>query len=168
MQPSNLKEEIEKAIDVLKQGVDTRFSGTHAAKFVEWDGNIDLESKTADLSIIVDEGKYRMVRRMLANVGLPVLKLHRTRIGPVTLNALELKKPGDWAEVKSTHLIQLWKYFKNIALPRGVDSDEQSLKSKERAEVGPELKKYFVGSKKKKSSHPRRIKDDDMKTKFVM
>jgi 16S rRNA U516 pseudouridylate synthase RsuA-like enzyme len=57
---------------------------------------------------------------MLANVGLPVLALNRTRIGPVSLNALGLGKPGDWSEVKSNHLIRLWKHLKNVANPKGV------------------------------------------------
>jgi pseudouridine synthase len=38
-------------------------------------------------SLIVTEGKHRMIRRMLANCGFPVLDLHRVRIGQIHLNA---------------------------------------------------------------------------------
>ena len=45
----------------------------------------------------VTEGKYRMVRRILANVGLPVLELHRLRYGQVVLGELGIAE-GGWAE----------------------------------------------------------------------
>jgi pseudouridine synthase len=38
-------------------------------------------------SLVVTEGKHRMVRRMLANCGYPVLDLHRVRIGQIHLNS---------------------------------------------------------------------------------
>jgi pseudouridine synthase len=40
------------------------------------------------LRLTVAEGKYRMVRRMLANAGHPVTALHRLRYGAVTLGDL--------------------------------------------------------------------------------
>ena len=46
-----------------------------------------------EVRLIVAEGKYRMVRRILANVGLPVLDLHRVRYGAVVLGDLDLD-PG--------------------------------------------------------------------------
>lgn len=45
------------------------------------------------LEIVLTEGRNRQVRRMLAAVGLPVLRLHRARIGPLDLTGLA---PGDW------------------------------------------------------------------------
>lgn len=44
----------------------------------------------ATLRLIVREGKHRMVRRMLANAGHPVLALHRARFGAVRLDESEL------------------------------------------------------------------------------
>jgi 16S rRNA U516 pseudouridylate synthase RsuA-like enzyme len=35
------------------------------------------------VTLTVSEGKHRMVRRMLANTGHPVVSLHRTHIGPI-------------------------------------------------------------------------------------
>jgi 23S rRNA pseudouridine2605 synthase len=51
-------------------------------------GYMDIYSAT-ELSIIrltVQEGKHRMVRRILANVGHPVVSLHRHRLGRIALN----------------------------------------------------------------------------------
>jgi 23S rRNA pseudouridine2457 synthase len=48
------------------------------------------------VAVTLTEGRNRQVRRMLAAVGWPVLRLHRPRIGPVTLEGLA---PGMWSEV---------------------------------------------------------------------
>ena len=45
------------------------------------------------LEITLTEGRNRQVRRMLASLGLPVLRLLRTQIGPITLQGLA---PGAW------------------------------------------------------------------------
>ena len=49
--------------------------------------------QTAWVRIVVDEGRNRMVRRMLAHVGAPVLRLVRDRIGDFSLQGLS---PGAW------------------------------------------------------------------------
>ena len=51
---------------------------------------------TAWLEITLREGRNRQVRRMTAAVGLPTLRLVRTRIGPWRLEDL---RPGMWREV---------------------------------------------------------------------
>jgi len=48
------------------------------------------------LEVVLSSGRNRQVRRMLAAVGLPVLRLHRARIGPVDLQGLS---PGEYAEM---------------------------------------------------------------------
>lgn len=80
----------------LAAGVPTT-EGTHTATFVE-------ASELADghwrLTLIVREGKHRMVRRMLANVGHPVIGLHRRRFGSIVLGASGLSlSPGEYVEV---------------------------------------------------------------------
>jgi pseudouridine synthase len=69
------------------------------------EGGVDLEDgmvaaevrllsvgpKTAWLSLTVREGRYHLVKRMCDAVGHPVLRLRRTRIGPITLGTL---RPG--------------------------------------------------------------------------
>ena len=52
-----------------------------------------LEARVADddrvtVRLVVREGKHRMVRRMLANVGAPVVGLRRERFGDVLLGEL--------------------------------------------------------------------------------
>ena len=48
---------------------------------------------TSWLSLSINQGKNRQVRRMCAAVGLPVLRLIRTQIGPHRLAQLP---PGEW------------------------------------------------------------------------
>lgn len=48
------------------------------------------------LEVVLSSGRNRQVRRMLAAVGLPVLRLHRARIGPVDLQGLS---PGQYEEM---------------------------------------------------------------------
>lgn len=51
---------------------------------------------TAWLEITIHEGRNRQVRRMMAAVGLPTLRLVRTSIGPWRLEDLS---PGQWREI---------------------------------------------------------------------
>ncbi len=50
------------------------------------------------LRITIHEGRNRQVRRMCDAVGHPVLRLVRTRIGPLTDRTL---RPGDWRELST-------------------------------------------------------------------
>ena len=68
----------------LAAGVSTAL-GTHTARLDHLDG--------ARVVLTVTEGKHRMVRRMLANLGHPVDALHRIRFGPMVLAELA---PGGW------------------------------------------------------------------------
>lgn len=74
-------------------------------------GELMLESETtpclpAELEIlsacsgrlILHEGRYHQVRRMLAAVGAPVVSLTRVAIGPLQLADLQLA-PGEWVEI---------------------------------------------------------------------
>jgi len=53
---------------------------------------------TSTVRLMVKEGKYRMVRRILANTGHPVIDLHRVRYGGITLDELELPE-GEFSEI---------------------------------------------------------------------
>ncbi len=50
---------------------------------------------TAWLELAISEGRNRQVRRMTAHVGLPTLRLVRTKVGPYALGDLA---PGIWRE----------------------------------------------------------------------
>ena len=51
--------------------------------------------------IVVHEGRNRLVRRMCEAVGHPVLRLVRTRIGPLADRSLA---PGEWRELSQTEV----------------------------------------------------------------
>ena len=58
----------------------------------------DRHGPTSWISITVNEGKFRQVRRMTAIVGFPTLRLVRMRVGKMKLGDLE---PGEVQEVES-------------------------------------------------------------------
>jgi 23S rRNA pseudouridine2605 synthase len=60
---------------------------------------------TTALTIIVKEGRKRMVRRMCAEVGHPVVRLARTRIGPLRDPHLA---PGEWRVLTSDEVRALY------------------------------------------------------------
>jgi 23S rRNA pseudouridine2457 synthase len=60
------------------------------------------------LRITIDEGRNRQVRRMSAAVGLPVLRLIRTRIGPWCLEGLQ---PGEYRTIPTANA---WQMLRNI------------------------------------------------------
>ncbi len=67
---------------------------------------VEDRGKYTRLEIVLTEGKSREVRRMIEAVGFKVLKLVRTRIGPLTLEGLEV---GKWREVKPAEVAALRK-----------------------------------------------------------
>lgn len=48
--------------------------------------------------LILHEGRYHQVRRMLSSVGSPVIRLHREAIGPLELSDLNLEA-GEWVAI---------------------------------------------------------------------
>ena len=50
------------------------------------------------------EGRNRQIRRMLANLGFPVKKLRRVRMGPLALKGLS---PGGWRALSAAELSNL-------------------------------------------------------------
>ena len=56
------------------------------------------------LDVVLTEGKNREVRRMVEAVGFKVLKLVRTRIGPLTLEGLQV---GKWRELTAGEVASL-------------------------------------------------------------
>ncbi|MCK8480621.1 pseudouridine synthase [Psychroserpens algicola] len=50
----------------------------------------ERHGKTSWISITLNEGKFRQVRKMTAQVGFPTLRLVRIRIGKITLDGLSM------------------------------------------------------------------------------
>ncbi|MCX5791265.1 MAG: pseudouridine synthase [Elusimicrobia bacterium] len=59
---------------------------------------------TSWAELTLREGRNRQVRRMLAAVGFPVLRLVRRAIGPLTFDGLE---PGQWRELTAAEVKSL-------------------------------------------------------------
>lgn len=66
---------------------------------------VEDRGKYSWLEIVLTEGKNREVRRMIEAVGFKVLKLVRTRIGPLTLEGLEI---GKWRELSASEVASVF------------------------------------------------------------
>ncbi len=65
---------------------------------------IRREHHKTTLEITLREGRNRQVRRMLADLGHPVVRLERVRVGPLKLNRL---RRGEWRELTRDELAAL-------------------------------------------------------------
>ena len=63
-----------------------------------------MDKTTRHWIIQIHEGRRRQIRRMFKKVGVKVLKLHRTQIGPISLGLL---RPGDFRRLNPTEVQQL-------------------------------------------------------------
>lgn len=73
------------AIRALREGIDLEDGRTAPARATLVEPNV--------IRVTIHEGRNRQVRRMCAAVGHPVVRLVRTRIGPLTDRRL---RPGEW------------------------------------------------------------------------
>lgn len=78
--------------EVLRAGVETA-DGVFTGEVLALDGD--------RVTLSVTEGKHRMVRRMLANAGHPVVALRRLSYGPYALGELA---PGEWRALDPAEL----------------------------------------------------------------
>jgi len=60
---------------------------------------------TSWVEVVLREGRNRQVRRMLAAVGFPVLRLLRRSIGPIGCDNM---KEGEWRELSPEEVEALW------------------------------------------------------------
>lgn len=88
------------ALRRLRDGVDLEDGRTAPAR-VSLAG---VGGERAALRIVVHEGRNRLVRRMCDAVGHPVVRLVRTRIGPVTDRRL---RPGEWRPLRAEEVFAL-------------------------------------------------------------
>jgi 23S rRNA pseudouridine2457 synthase len=92
------------ALEALRRGVALKDGVTLPAEVAQVDAPEDLWPREppvrvrktvpdAWLRLTIREGRNRQVRRMVAAVGLPCLRLIRWQVGPWTLDGLS---PGEW------------------------------------------------------------------------
>jgi 23S rRNA pseudouridine2605 synthase len=84
------------ALAALEQGIELEDGRTAPARVRRLGrGKVEL---------VLHEGRKHQVKRMLAAVGHPVLRLHRSRYGQLALDGLE---PGEWRELTSVEVARL-------------------------------------------------------------
>lgn len=107
------------AIEKIQNGVEIGFKGTKyitkpckAYKIIDIPNFEERRKKIRDerhgptswVSITINEGKFRQVRKMTSAVGFPTLRLVRIRIGNVYLNNL---KSGEVNEIAASQILNL-------------------------------------------------------------
>ena len=102
---------VEKEYMAEVQGTPSRAGVRRLRDGVELDDGVTAAARVAlvapnVLRIVIHEGRNRQVRRMCDAVGHPVVRLVRTRIGPVTDRRLP---PGKWRSLTSDELRELEK-----------------------------------------------------------
>ena len=86
------------AVRTLREGVELDDGRTAPAKATLTPPNV--------LTITIHEGRNRQIRRMCDAIGHPVVRLVRTRIGPIVDRQL---KPGAWRELTQDEVLALGK-----------------------------------------------------------
>jgi 23S rRNA pseudouridine2605 synthase len=84
----------DRELRALQAGVELDGRRTGPAQ-VEREGGMGGVSR---LRVVISEGRYRQVRRMLEAVGHPVRELTRTAFGPIRLGRL---RPGGWRRLRT-------------------------------------------------------------------
>lgn len=108
---------IEKEYLAEVDGQPTRSALRHLRDGVELDDGVTSPARASLLApnlikLVIHEGRNRQVRRMCAAVGFPVVRLVRTRLGPITDHRLA---PGDWRPLRDDELRAL---ERQVARPR--------------------------------------------------
>jgi 23S rRNA pseudouridine2605 synthase len=67
---------------------------------------IDAIGKTAQIELVLHEGRKHIVRRMMDEVGHPVSRLVRTSVGPIRLGDL---RPGGFRHLSNAEVAALFK-----------------------------------------------------------
>jgi 23S rRNA pseudouridine2605 synthase len=96
-----------KSLDAIRRGLlldgDDRRPTAPAA--VRAGGTIGKgRQQTTKLTITLNEGRNRQIRRMCAQIGHPVRRLTRVRMGPITLRDV---RPGHWRDLTPAEIEKL-------------------------------------------------------------
>lgn len=100
---------VEKEYLVEVVGTPSRGALRRLREGVELDDGVTAPAKASVLGpglvrLVIHEGRNRQVRRMLDAVGHPVVRLVRTRIGPLTDTRL---RPGEWRPLEAEEVAAL-------------------------------------------------------------
>jgi len=106
------------------EGIPSRGTLRRLREGVELDDGMTAPARVSQtepslLKLVIHEGRNRQVRRMCETVGHPVMRLVRTRIGPIADRSLP---PGERRELTSTEVRQLTA----AAQPRNDDDIEST------------------------------------------
>jgi 23S rRNA pseudouridine2605 synthase len=96
----------ERALRALREGVDLDDGRTAPARV----NVVQRRDGTAAVELGIHEGRNRQVRRMCEAVGHPVVRLVRTRIGPLRDGSL---KPGTWRALTQSEVRALYEAASN-------------------------------------------------------
>lgn len=102
------------------------------------------------LKVVIHEGMYHIVRRMMDEVGIPVARLRRVRVGPLTLGNLPA---GGWRDLSEAELANL---FQALRLDRTGDEPVRGWRSRRREGVTtPDVPADVSASANKATRRPR-------------
>jgi 23S rRNA pseudouridine2605 synthase len=95
-------------LDRLRSGIQLEDGKTAPAKV-----KVLKSGPKSKISLTIHEGKKRQVRRMLQEIGHPVINLKRTHFGPLSLKGLA---PGQYRHLSSKEIRELKAIEKNVLL----------------------------------------------------
>jgi 23S rRNA pseudouridine2605 synthase len=81
---------------------------------------VDALGKTAQVEIVLHEGRKHIVRRMMEAVGHPVTRLIRTAVGPIRLGDL---RPGGFRHMSTAEVSSLYRAVGDGPSGQGRDED---------------------------------------------
>jgi 23S rRNA pseudouridine2605 synthase len=91
----------ERALRALREGIELEDGPVQVDSFRV----VDSAPGKALVEVVLHEGRKHIVRRMLAEVGHPVITLVRTQVGPIHLGDT---KPGKWRNLNSAEVGALY------------------------------------------------------------
>ena len=91
----------------LRAGVDLEDGRTRPAQVTR----VRDSERYSTLEVTITEGRNRQVRRMLEAIGSKVVKLVRTRLGPLTLDGLTI---GKWRDLSTDEIASLKRGTKKL------------------------------------------------------
>lgn len=104
-------------VRALREGVELDDGRTAPARVTV----VQRRDTTAALELGIHEGRNRQVRRMCEAVGHPVIRLVRTRIGPLRDGAL---KPGTWRALSPAEVRRLYEAASADSSGKSPDDEE--------------------------------------------